>query len=540
MRATTTGVRFARFLGAAGILVLLSQPPVEAASLVKVVGTRARTSATNSSITVSVPSSGVAAGDSIVVTLQTGDLDGIGCSDPINGAYAVDVLSPAGSPRIAILSKHGVAALSFNDVITCSYPEFNGSSSVGAYQFTGIAAADALDQTAQSESPVSGPASSGLTAPTAEARELVFGFFLLSSPFPIQSYSPASSGGNPLENPYSPSYSFLSAVGGQIPMYRFVNAIRQFEANGTVNGVGSWKAQVATYRLAPDLCAAVNCNDGNRCTADSCNPLTGLCAHDAEPAGMSCNGNTGDVCDLTDRCDGAGTCVPMQIADGTPCSEVDSECDLQDTCQSGVCTDNGVLPAGVACGDPAIDTCDGADSCDGFGFCEANHLPDGSACGDAGSQCVNADSCIDGLCHDNGFPVAGTACGDASDSECTHPDSCNGSGLCLVNNEADGLACGDTGSACVNQDTCSNGQCADQGFVAAGAACGDASSGACDSADTLQRRRALPGEPRGRRLALRRCRLGVRQCRPLRGRRLPGRRLPARRNGVRRPLERRV
>ncbi len=450
----------------------------------KVVGTRARTSATNSSITVSVPSSGVAAGDSIVVTLQTGDLDGIGCSDPVNGAYAVDVLSPAGSPRMAILSKHNVAALSFGDVISCTYPEFSGGSSVGAYEFTGLSAADVLDQTAQSESPVSGPASSGLTAPTAQARELVFGFFLLSSPFPAQTYTPASSGGSPLENPYSPSYSILSAVGFQIPMFRFVNTIRQYEANGTVNGAGAWKAQVATYRLAPDLCAAVNCDDANQCTADSCDPSTGVCSHAPEPVGLHCGDPTSSICDRADRCDGVGVCLPRNIADGTVCGESDGDCDNPETCLAGACHDNGVQPAGVACGDAESGACDGSDSCDGLGLCQANHLADGSACGDAGSQCVNADACLDGLCHDNGFPVAGTACGDASDSECTHPDGCDGSGQCLVNNEADGVGCGDTGSACVNQDTCSNGQCADQGFVAAGAACGDASSGACDSVDS--------------------------------------------------------
>ena len=485
MRATTSGVRFARFFGTAAIFVVLTQPEATlAASFVKVLGTRARTSAVNSSITVSVPSSGVAAGDSIVVTLQTGDLEGIGCSDPVNGSYGVDVVSAAGSPRIAILSKHSVAALSFLDLITCTYPEFSGASSIGAYQFTGLATAATLDQTAQSESAVSGAASSGLTATTGQARELVFGFFLLSSPGPTQTYTPASSGGNPLESPYSPSYSFLSAIGTQIPMYRFVNAIRQYEANGTVNGTGAWKAQVATYRLAPDLCATVDCNDDNRCTADSCDSLTGLCAHAPEPVGINCGANSGDVCDITDRCDGAGTCVVNQVADGTPCSEVDSDCDLQDTCQSGVCTDNGVKPAGVACGDPTFDVCDGLDTCDGLGVCEANHLPNGTACGDAGSQCVNADACLDGLCHDNGFVAAGATCGDSSDTECTNPDSCNGSGVCLVNDEADGFACGDAGSACVRQDTCSTGLCADNGFEAAGTACGDASSGSCDSADT--------------------------------------------------------
>jgi hypothetical protein len=461
MRATTSGVRFARFFGAAGILVLLSHPPAHAGSFIKVVGTRARTSVANSSITINIPSSGVSAGDGIVVTLQAGGLDGaIACSDPVNAAYGVDVVSAAGSPRIAILSKHNVAALSFGDVITCTYPEFSGASSISAYEFTGLAPAATLDQIAQSGSPVSGAASSGLTATTGQPDELVFGFLWLATPFPTQTYTPATSGGSPLESPYSPQFSFPTSIGSQVPMYRFVNAIRQYEANGTVNGSGAWKAQVVTYRLAPDLCATVDCNDSNRCTDDSCNPLTGSCTHDPVPAGTACSGNSGDVCDLTDRCDGAGVCVPKHIADGTACSEVDSECDLQDTCQGGVCTDNGVKPQGVACGDPSIDICDRSDICDGFGLCEANHLPDGSGCGDAGSQCVNADSCLDGLCHDNGFVAAGAACGDSSTGQCDGPDGCDGAGLCASNHTSVGTAC-DDGVLCTTADSCDeSGQCA--------------------------------------------------------------------------------
>jgi len=486
MRATATGaIRSARLLAAAGIVLLLSPPAARAGSFVKTVGTRSRNIVGNSSITVNVPSAGVAAGDSLVVTLQAGDVAGaIDCSDPANGAYGLDVVSNAGSPRVAILSKHNVAALSFNAAITCTYPSFDGASTVGVYQFTGLEPVASLDQIAQNEGPLSGPASSGLTGTTAQASELVFGFAWLANGFPTQSWSPATSGGNPLENPYSPSFSFPSAIGSQVPMYRFVSAIRQYEANGTANGVGAWKAQVATYRVAPDLCANVNCNDNNLCTADSCDPHTGLCVHAPQPAGQSCGGNSGDVCDLTDRCDGAGNCVVNQIADGTPCSEVDSECDLQDTCQGGLCTDNGVKPEGVPCGDPTNGTCDLADTCDGQGLCQPNHAVDGSVCGDAGVQCVNADTCLDGVCIDNGFQAAGASCGDSSNTQCTHPDSCNGTGVCLRNDEANGTACGDAGSACVRQDTCSDGACADNGFEPAGTACGDSSSGACDAADS--------------------------------------------------------
>src|SRR2546428_12556056 len=55
---------------------------------------------------------------------------------------------------------------------------------------------------------------------------------------------------------------------------------------------------------------------------------------------------------------------------------------------------------------------------------------------------------------DNGFKSAGTPCGNPADTECTNPDTCNGSGTCLTNDEPAGTPCGDAGTACVNQDTC--------------------------------------------------------------------------------------
>lgn len=55
----------------------------------------------------------------------------------------------------------------------------------------------------------------------------------------------------------------------------------------------------------PDLCAAVDCDDGNECTGDSCDPLTGLCASDDAPDGIACD-NCNSTCQL-------GACDP-----GTP------------------------------------------------------------------------------------------------------------------------------------------------------------------------------------------------------------------------------
>src|SRR5688572_9668626 len=109
-----------RALGAALLIFLTA--PLHAASFVKVIGARTRNSVANSSLDFTVTFSGVAAGNSILVTVQTGGSAGdITCSDPRNGVYAIDVVSDAdGAARIAIASRHGVVALLSGDVIRCS------------------------------------------------------------------------------------------------------------------------------------------------------------------------------------------------------------------------------------------------------------------------------------------------------------------------------------------------------------------------------------------------------------------------------------
>jgi hypothetical protein len=487
MARIRSAFHIARLSAITAVLYFAARQPIDAAGLVKIIGTRTRTNVINDSIAVVAPTTGVAAGNSVIISVHVGSLaagGAISCFDAHNGAYTVDVVSPAaGAAAIAIVSRHNIAPLTFGELITCNYPSFNGASSMSAYEFTGIlSGGNPLDQTAQSASSSAGAISSGLTATTSQAGELVFGFVWLGSA--LQSFVPATSGGSPVENPYNPPWSTPFAVGTQKTMFRLVSPVGQYEANGTVTGAGGWFAQVATYRLTPDLCLNVNCDDALPCTADSCDPATGSCLHSPLPAGTSCGDSSSGICDNPDRCDGAGVCLTNHVADGIPCGEVNSDCDLPDTCLAGSCHDNGVKPQGTLCGDSSASQCDGPDTCNAFGACLPNNAPDGSPCGDAESACVNADSCAAGFCDDYGFKPAGTACGDPSSSACDNADSCNATGFCLVNHVADGTACGDAEGACVNADACAAGSCHDNGFKVAGTACGDSSTGACDNADS--------------------------------------------------------
>src|SRR4029453_10512974 len=67
----------------------------------------------------------------------------------------------------------------------------------------------------------------------------------------------------------------------------------------------------------------LNCNDGNRCTADSCNPTTG-CHNVVQGDGTSCS-------DLN-VCNGAETCLAGACLAGTPVSCNDSSFCTIDLC----------------------------------------------------------------------------------------------------------------------------------------------------------------------------------------------------------------
>jgi Dictyostelium (slime mold) repeat len=75
----------------------------------------------------------------------------------------------------------------------------------------------------------------------------------------------------------------------------------------------------------------LNCDDGNPCTTDSCDPATG-CKH-VNADGVACS--DGDLCTVEDKCE-AGKCVGAEMA----CAPID-DCHLAGTCndKTGTCDD---------------------------------------------------------------------------------------------------------------------------------------------------------------------------------------------------------
>jgi hypothetical protein len=72
-----------------------------------------------------------------------------------------------------------------------------------------------------------------------------------------------------------------------------------------------------------------NCDDGNHCTTDSCDPATGNCVNTLTP-GANCD--DGNPCTVNDTCNASGQCegTPINCDDGDPCT--DDFCDGTGNC----------------------------------------------------------------------------------------------------------------------------------------------------------------------------------------------------------------
>ncbi len=200
---------------------------------------------------------------------------------------------------------------------------------------------------------------------------------------------------------------------------------------------------------------ALVCDDGNPCTTDACDGTSG-CVHtnNTEPC------SDGSVCTVEDACAG-GACkggASVQCADGDPCTDDgcdpvtgctfstnsapcsdNNACTSQDLCVGGVCMPG---PA-TSCNDDNLCT---TDACDPTAGCvhPANTLP----CDD-GNACTIGDACTLTTCS----PGSAAVCAD--DNPCTDDSCAPASGCVFTNNSA---ACSDNNN-CTQGDACKNGVC---------------------------------------------------------------------------------
>jgi hypothetical protein len=192
------------------------------------------------------------------------------------------------------------------------------------------------------------------------------------------------------------------------------------------------------------------CDDGNACNGtESCNPSTGLCEAGTPPACDDGNPCTNEVCDnafgclysnVTGPCDDGSACTTGDICVAGACTGVPVVCDDNDVCNGAETCDPGTgscLPGtNLDCNDNNVCT---TDTCDALLGCL--YSPAFGPCDD-GSPCTTGDTCAAGVCV--GTPVVCT-----DNDICNGVETCNPDGNCQPGTP---LTC-DDGNACTD-DTC--------------------------------------------------------------------------------------
>jgi MYXO-CTERM domain-containing protein len=256
---------------------------------------------------------------------------------------------------------------------------------------------------------------------------------------------------------------------------------------------------------------ALDCDDGNPCTKDSCDGGKG-CLHEVL-TGDACS--DGDACTTNDKCGSDGLCKPgaqINCDDGEVCTSDSCKdgnclntpkantatcddgniCTTGDKCTDGVCKGmNGTTPEG--CNDnnpctidaqpdcslpicthtPTTDTtiaCPAGDACHANGYCSG--IDDKCVAG-AEKDCADTSDCTKDTCD----PVTGCVYTNDASADCSDGDPCTENDVCV------GGLCGGKPKKCLALDACheggtcdeTTGKCddprADEGTACPGGAC---------------------------------------------------------------------
>lgn len=225
------------------------------------------------------------------------------------------------------------------------------------------------------------------------------------------------------------------------------------------NGIERCVAGTCTPPNAPLVC-----DDGDACTADSCDPGAGcahadtLCAATCGPGDDGLRCSDGTACTVGDTCSG-GACVgsPLACDDADPCT-VDS-CNVTLGCTYVEQADPPACLTSAQCASVADHT-----PCVGDGDpCTLDGCLEG-ACRIGLNQIVR--QCADGdYCNGDEFCSSVKGCEPAPPLVCDDGDTCNGTETCIP---ASGCAAGvpepddtpcDDGLNCTDGDTCTAGSC---------------------------------------------------------------------------------
>lgn len=280
----------------------------------------------------------------------------------------------------------------------------------------------------------------------------------------------------------------------------------QLHANPAYDGNGNGHIDACECTMDSE------CEDNVPCTANVCDPASGICVFTPLPgfcliAGMCQTDGTLHPDTECRQCDVSLSVTTWSAKlDGTACSDEGNPC-TQDVCLRGFCSHPGE-PAGLPCGDANDRVCDKPDYCDGAGQCFQNFVSLGTNCDDAlyctganekcnglgicvplmappcanqllnlcdevndvcvqcftNADCTGGGECPGTMCDVNGLcqldpAQIGTACGDPATTQCSLPDTCAAAQTCAPNHLPDGTPCSPDVDPCTF-DVCVNGTCA--------------------------------------------------------------------------------
>ena len=210
------------------------------------------------------------------------------------------------------------------------------------------------------------------------------------------------------------------------------------------------------------------CDDGNACTIDSCDPLTG-CQH-LRTSGAC---DDGDPCTTGENCSSGACRAPAGDVGRTDCNDRND------------CTTDDCLPAVGCVHSPISGSCQDPDPCSitGFGTCVAGvcqsmvkNCNDNNPCTvdscDASGSCVNTPS-PGATCFNGNSCVVGETCSATGECGGGVPRDCDDHNTCTIDNCRPDLGCTyspvggscDDGSVCTINDQCSAGKCVGQPIV---------------------------------------------------------------------------
>ena len=221
---------------------------------------------------------------------------------------------------------------------------------------------------------------------------------------------------------------------------------------------------------------ALVCDAGNPCTDDTCVPNSGCVVVSGE----------GKACDDANACTDADKCAQGKCAGKAKACDDKNPC-TQDVCLAGACTGTAIDGAPCSDGDGctggdtcAAGTCKGtatdcndnngctADSCDKTKGC--SNLPSAPTACDDGNVCTTGEQCGDGKCGGGKLTVCD------NDNPCVVVACAPATGKCGAKLKADGSACSD-GKPCTSGDACGKGWCAGK------AQCDDSNACTADACD---------------------------------------------------------